>query len=116
MAELGHGSRIGDYVLDSPVGRGAYGQVWRGPPSRTNEAAAVKILAADPANAAVGARVDLERLAAAAARDSAHVVRVLASGQEPAPYLAMEYVAGSNLRDVLRQRGPLPQSEVISIG
>ena len=59
---------------------------------------------------------DLELLAGAAASRSPHVVHVLDGGIDPVPYVAMEFVAGSTLEEVLRQRRRLSQAEVIDIG
>ncbi|HXH22168.1 MAG TPA: protein kinase [Dehalococcoidia bacterium] len=116
MRELREGDSIGPYVLERAIDRGAFGRVWRGTDTTTGRTVAVKVLASSADEEHVRARTDLERLAAAAARDSRHIVRVVGGGHEPVPHIVMEFVAGTNLRDELAARGALPQEEVIRIG
>ncbi len=116
MRDLREGDALGPYVLDSTIDRGAFGRVWRAHDAESGKTVAIKVLASDDSNAEhARARTDLERLAAAAARDSRHIVRVLSSGHAPVAHIVMEFVDGTNLRDVLSDRGPLAQDEAIRI-
>ncbi|HEY7269219.1 MAG TPA: serine/threonine-protein kinase, partial [Dehalococcoidia bacterium] len=115
MLDLREGDSIGQYVLERTIDRGAFGRVWRALDTVSGKTVAIKVLAGDANAEHVKARADLERLAAAAARDSSHIVRVLAGGHDPVPHIIMEFVDGTNLRDELADRGPLPQEEVIRI-
>jgi hypothetical protein len=116
VRELRQGDAFGPYVLDRPIDRGAFGRVWRAEDPHGHRIVAIKVLSSETADEErARARTDLERLAAAAARDSRHIVRVLASGHEPAPHIVMEFIDGTNLRDVLAEKGALPQEEAMRI-
>jgi hypothetical protein len=117
MPELSEGDAIGPYVLEHPVNRGAFGRVWKAHDSATGRTVAIKVLASEDSNEErARARTDLERLAAAAARDSRHIVHVLSSGHEPVPHIVMEFVEGTNIRDELATRGSFLQEDVIRLG
>jgi hypothetical protein len=116
MRELRDGDAIGPYTLERAIDRGAFGRVWRATDTSSGRTVAIKVLASSDDEERGRARTDLERLAAAAARDSRHIVHVLGGGHEPFPHIVMEFVDGTNLRDELASRGPLPQEEVIRIG
>jgi hypothetical protein len=116
MRELHEGDAIGPYNLERAIDRGAFGRVWRATDTASGRTVAIKVLASSDDEEHARARTDLERLAAAAARDSRHIVHVLGGGHEPMPHIVMEFVDGTNLRDELASKGPLPQEEVIRIG
>ena len=117
MRDLREGDAIGAYVLERAIDRGAFGRVWRARDTASGRTVAIKVLGStSPDEEHARARSDLERLAAAAARDSRHIVRVLGGGHEPVPHIVMEFVDGTNIRDELAAKGPLPQEEVIRIG
>ncbi len=117
MPELREGDAIGPYVLERAIDKGAFGRVWRAVDPATGRVVAIKLLATNGSSEEhAKARTDLERLAAAAARDSRHIVHVLAGGLKPVPHIVMEFVDGTNLREELSARGPMPQEEVIRIG
>lgn len=107
------GDLIGPYRLEEYLGGGAFGSVWRAVEIATGNAVAIKLLGAVDS---VEARSEIELLAATASSTSEHVVRVLAGGMQPVPYIAMEFVEGSDLAESLTERGKLPVSEVIGIG
>ncbi len=117
--------RIGPYVLDIELGRGAAGTVWRahrdGPVAQT---VAVKRLrtGADPR--------DLERLRREATilteLDHPHIVRVIEVVRDGDDYgelhgggegiaLVMQYAPGGSLDDLLSQRHRLDPGEVVAV-
>ena len=57
----------------------------------------------------------LQEARAAAKLKSAHVARVLDCGtlESELPYIAMEYLEGEDLRDLVKRRGPLPPAEAV---
>ena len=97
------GQRVGEYVLDAPIGRGAFGEVWRARHHAwTEKVVAVKI-PTDPAYVR-----ELQREGFAAPQlVHPNIVRAIAfDAFATPPYLAMEYVPGGNLRDRI-SRGPM---------
>ena len=109
------------YVLSEKVGSGGMGVVWRGYDELLQRQVAVKELHFPPHMSAE----ERERLAhrtlrearAVAAVDTPNAVRVFdIVEQDGRPWIVMEYLDGSTLTDVLRERGPLPPDEIIRIG
>jgi predicted Ser/Thr protein kinase len=100
------------FELLSQLGRGGMGVVWKARDRETGDIVALKLIHSiyldDPDYIA-----RFEREVEVARRiDSPHVVKVLGYGrQDSVPYMAMEYVEGQSLREILRQRGPLTWEE-----
>ncbi|MER7751165.1 serine/threonine-protein kinase [Kitasatospora sp. NPDC097643] len=104
----------GRYRLDTVLGSGGMGQVWRAFDERVGRPVAVKLLtAADPASASI------ERFAAEARAagnlSSPHIVTVHDFGragpeQGGAPFLVMELLEGRSLEEIISQ-GALPPVE-----
>ncbi len=96
-AKLGRGAEVGPYRIDSPIGEGGMGLVFRaqGPDGR---AVALKIVRPDTAvDEEFRRRFAREARAAGRLRDS-HVVPVIDEGEhEGRPYLVQELVVGSSL-------------------
>jgi serine/threonine-protein kinase len=95
------GQRVGEYVLDAVLGRGAFGEVWRARHHVwTDRFAAIKI-PTDP-----NYLRDLQREGFTAPQMShSNIVRAL--GFDPfsqPPYLVMEYVPGTSLRPYIVDR------------
>lgn len=99
------GQRVGEYILLTPIGSGAFGEVWRAQHHVwTDQIVAVKI-PADPQNLR-----DLQR-EGVTVHTLVHpnIVKALAfDPYAPVPYLAMEFVPGTSLR-------PLIQNKTLSI-
>ncbi|HET6816026.1 MAG TPA: serine/threonine-protein kinase [Mycobacteriales bacterium] len=111
----------GRYLLSERVGSGGMGVVWRGFDELLRRQVAVKELHF-PMHMSVEererlARRTLREARAVAAVDDPSAVRVFdIVEQDGRPWIVMEYLDGSTLTDVLRERGPLPPDEVIHIG
>ncbi len=92
------GSRIAEWVLESPVGHGTFGDVWRARHHVwADQIAAVK-LPRDPAY------LQALRREGVMAHRLDHIGIVKAIGIDPfaeTPYLVMEYVPGTTLRDLI---------------
>ncbi len=104
------------FTLLSELGRGGMGVVWRARDQETGQIVALKALhpafATDPNYVA---RFERE-LELAKRINSPHVVRVVGFGvHESSPYLALEFVDGSSLRDMLAEHGPYSWPEVRSL-
>jgi serine/threonine protein kinase len=106
LGEQGPGPRIGRFVVDQVIGRGAMGVVYRAHDDRLDRPVAIKVLRADAASALAR----LEREARALARlNHPNVVTVYEVGEHDAIYIAMEYVQGRSLREWMAQPQPLAQ-------
>jgi len=96
--------RIGEYVLDQKVGGGTFGEVWRAHHHVwTDQLVAIKI-PTDPQYLR-----NLQR-EGSAIHGLVHPNIVRAIGFDPyatTPYLAMEYIPGTSLRPLIRQRLPI---------
>ena len=105
------GDRVGEYVLDAVLGRGAFGEVWRARHHAwTDRVVAVKI-PTDPDYVR-----ELQREGFAAPQlIHPNIVRALAfDAYATPPYLAMEYVPGGNLRERIA-RGPMNVEQATTI-
>ena len=106
------GMELGEWVLEERLGAGAFGQVWRG---RHNLFKGLHVALKIPHT-----KDAIESLAKEgviqAELDHPGIVKAL--GIDPdsdPPYFVMDYVDGSNLREYLVEKGPLPLAEVESI-
>jgi formylglycine-generating enzyme required for sulfatase activity len=112
---LNPGDHVGDWVIETRLGEGGMGEVYRVHSVMSDRVlAAVKILKT-AADAEARARFVREAEALSTLSHPA-IVRVMAVGQDPGlglPYLAMELAHGETLKARL-QRGPLPLDEALS--
>ena len=95
------GQRVGEYILDDPIGAGAFGEVWRAHHHVwVDQFVAVKI------PTATDYLRELQR-EGVAIHGLVHANIVRAIGFDPyadPPYLTMEYVPGTSLRPLIRER------------
>ncbi|MCK9928959.1 protein kinase [Frankia sp. Mgl5] len=110
MKALRHGdpASVGPFQLAARLGRGGMGVVYLGVDAAGRQAA-VKVLRDEYADDPDFVRRFSREVAAAAAIDSPRVARLLdADPQAEQPWLAAEYVPGSDLLRVVARHGPLP--------
>lgn len=108
--------RLSHYEILSPLGKGAFGSVFKAFDTRLDRIVAVKILAPELA-ASGGARKRFIREAKSAASvRHEHVVDIHAVDEEPIPYLVMECIIGQTLQQKLDRTGPLSVLEILRIG
>ncbi|MEV4193376.1 Stk1 family PASTA domain-containing Ser/Thr kinase [Streptomyces toxytricini] len=106
----------GRYRIDARIAAGGMATVYRALDTRLDRVLALKVM--HPALAADGAFVDRFIREAKSVARLAHpnVVAVFDQGTDgPYTYLAMEYVSGCTLRDVLRERGALQPRAALDI-
>ncbi|MDX3381233.1 Stk1 family PASTA domain-containing Ser/Thr kinase [Streptomyces niveiscabiei] len=106
----------GRYRVDARIAVGGMATVYRAVDMRLDRVLAVKVM--HPALAADGVFVERFIREAKSVARLAHpnVVQVFDQGADgPYVYLAMEYVAGCTLRDVLRERGALQPRAALDI-
>jgi len=105
---LTSGMKLGPYDIQSLLGAGGMGEVYRAHDSRLNRTVAIKVL---PASFSAD-RDRLQRFAqearAAAALNHPNILSIFDIGEEQgAPYVVSELLEGETLRERLRN-GPLP--------
>jgi len=99
----------GIYEIDEPIAAGGMGEIYKGHAIQTGDLVAIKLIRSDVAEAE--AALALFRKEASALHNLYHeaIVRYYVFTVDPAlnrPYLAMEYVDGQSLSEILRG-GPL---------
>jgi serine/threonine protein kinase len=113
---LAAGTKLGPYEIQSPLGAGGMGEVYRARDTRLDRTVAVKILPAHLSNSA-DARQRFDREARTISGLShpniCHLYDV--GSQDGTSYLVMEYLEGETLADRLR-KGPLPLEQVLKYG
>ena len=105
------------YIMETRIGAGAQGEVWRGRRTDARETLAFKVLRADLVeNPDVVERFIKERSTLLRVR-SPYVVAIRDVVIEGSTFaIVMDYVNGGDLRDLLRARGSLPPAQVASLG
>lgn len=111
------GTAIGDFVLDELIAHGGFGQVYRAARASDGRIVAIKVLHGELCSAPnVIARFQREAEVMARVRHP-NVVELVSWGTvaDGRPYLAMEFLAGTDLGRVLVDRGRLPLARVLEI-
>jgi serine/threonine-protein kinase len=107
-------TKIGAFEVIRQIGSGGMGAVYLGRDPELDRQVAIKVIREEVHDQEVLDRFFREARAAAALRH-ANIITVYASGQENhRPYIAMEYIEGESLADVIKQRRELPLAEKIS--
>lgn len=110
------------YELESKIGSGGMGTVWKAKDRLLDRTVAVKLL--HDALASDGVSAERFRREARAAASLAHPnlaavhdTGEVADGEAESgiPFIVMEYVHGESLHDVLQRQGPLPVDDVVRI-
>jgi hypothetical protein len=110
------GSIVAGFRVLSLIGAGAMGSVYLAEDTRTGEQVALKVLAPELAEDERFRQRFTRESALAAALDHPHIVRTISSGEaDGLLYLAMAYVNGSDLRDILRREGRLDQERALGL-
>ncbi len=113
---LAPGTKLGPYEVQSPLGAGGMGEVYRASDTRLDRTVAVKILPAHLSqNAEAKSRFGREARAISSLShpNICHLYDV--GEQDGTSYLVMEYLEGETLADRLR-KGPLPLDQVLKVG
>jgi len=115
------GTQVGPFRILAELGRGGMGTVYLGEPASAVEGipegkqVALKIFHPHLIGDAETERRFLQEAQLGTRLESEHVVRTLAAGTADVPgrgvtyWLAMEFVRGQTLRDLLREIGPFPE-------
>jgi eukaryotic-like serine/threonine-protein kinase len=112
---LTSGTRLGPYEIESPLGAGGMGEVYRARDTRLERAVAIKVLNAQLVGS-TELRARFEREAKIISQlQHPHICVLYDVGTEgPIDYLVMELLQGESLADRLT-KGPLAPDQVLSI-
>jgi serine/threonine protein kinase/Tol biopolymer transport system component len=112
---LSVGSRLGPYEIVAALGAGGMGEVYRARDSRLGREVAVKVLPADLASDKERIRRFEQEARSASALDHPNIITVYDIGSADSTlYIAMQYVEGKTLRDLLAAGLP-PTRKVLDI-
>ncbi|MFC5218557.1 serine/threonine-protein kinase [Streptomyces coerulescens] len=110
------GRQVAGYRIEREIGRGGMAVVYRARDLRLERTVALKLLAPELARNDTFRRRFTHESRAAAAIDHPHIVPVFEAGEtDGVLYIAMRYVAGSDLRHLLDRQGPLPSGTALRI-
>ncbi|RLS51582.1 MAG: serine/threonine protein kinase [Planctomycetota bacterium] len=111
-----NGLQFGNYIIQERIGRGGMGAVFRAVDIRLDRVVALKVLAPEYTRDPASVQRFQNEARAAAKLDHDTIARVFSSGEDSGQqYIAFEYVAGTNLREMIQNRGSLTVPETVSI-
>src|SRR6202166_4979873 len=113
---LASGTKLGPYEIQSPLGAGGMGEVYRGTDTRLDRAVAIKVLASH-LSSSPELRQRMEREGRAiSSLNHPHICHLYDIGsQDGTDYLVMELLEGETVAERLR-KGSLPLNEVLKVG
>jgi Tol biopolymer transport system component len=113
---LTSGTKLGPYEIQSPLGAGGMGEVYRALDTRLDRSVAVKVLASH-LSSSPELKLRMEREARAiSSLNHPHICQLYDIGsQNGTDYLVMEFLEGETLAERLR-KGALPLAEIFKIG
>ncbi len=116
LMALTSGTKLGPYEIQSVLGAGGMGEVYRARDTRLDRSVAVKVLAGH-LSSSPELKQRMEREARAiSSLNHPHICRLYDIGsQNGTDYLVMEFLEGETLAERLR-KGPLPLPEIYKIG
>lgn len=116
MLTVTYGTLVGGFRIRDPLGAGAMGEVYLAETVGSGEYVAIKMIAAGPSHDARFRERFERECTLAASLQHPNVVRTIASGEaEGHLYLAMQYVEGADLREILRRDAPLEQDRTLRL-
>jgi serine/threonine protein kinase len=115
-AVIPHGAEIAGYRIGPQLGRGGMGVVYKAHHLRLDRAAAVKVLTPALAGNAEFRERFISESQMAATLQHPNVITVYDAGEEDGLlYLAMQFVAGTDLRRLLELEGPLEPARTMNV-
>src|SRR4051794_36529650 len=108
VAPLAPGSVVGNYTVEEQIGRGGMGVVYRARDGRLGRHVALKVLSAETADDVQFRERFLRESRAAASIDHPNVLPIYEAAEiDDELFIAMRYVEGEDLRDLLFRQGTL---------
>jgi serine/threonine-protein kinase len=113
---LESGTDFGAYRIEGLLGRGGMSEVYRASNPRLGNTIAVKLLTRELANDEVFRERFVRESRLAASLNHPNVIPIFDAGESDGmPYIAMRYVEGSDLEQLIGQEGPLSLELAVSI-
>jgi len=111
------GQSLGGYEVLERIGAGGTGAVYKARQRETGEIVALKVLAPELVSDEEAMQRFTREAQAAERLTHENIVRILSAGEDQGRhYIAMEYVEGKTLADILEERSRLSMEETIKIG
>jgi Tol biopolymer transport system component/predicted Ser/Thr protein kinase len=115
-ADLSHGEMLGPYRIESKIGQGGMGAVYRAWDTRLDRRIALKVLRPDTGNGSGGRQNLVREARAASALMHPNIVTVYDIGNDrDIDFIAMEHVDGRPLQEVIPPSG-LPPRQAVAYG
>ena len=115
-ARPGPGTTIGGFKIKKLIARGGMGEVYLAEQLSLGRDVALKVLPPHFKSDAETVKRFLAEVRTAAKLQHPNLVTVYEAGQDQGIYfLAMAYIEGETLDDVLHKRGPLPEAQALEI-
>src|SRR5271163_1314326 len=113
---LTSGTKLGPYEIQSPLGAGGMGEVYRARDTRLDRIVAIKVLVSH-LSSSPELKQRMEREARAiSSLNHPHICHLYDIGsQDGTDYLVMEFLEGETLSDRLR-KGAMPLNEILKVG
>jgi serine/threonine protein kinase len=109
LLRIDPGSAVGPYIVERRLAQGGMSVLYVAHEPESGQKLVLKVLPEELATSSSRARLQREARALASL-DHPGIVRIHGFGDhEGAPWIAMEYVEGTDLKRVLGERGPIPQ-------
>lgn len=109
------GEQLEHFEILDFIGGGGMGAVYRARDTRLKRVVALKVLARDQAADAETVRRFRNEAESSARCDHENIARVHYLGEDRGlHFIAMEYIEGANIRDLVERRGPLPLGDAVS--
>ena len=108
--------RIGHYEVLQVLGQGGFGIVFRAFDDVLHRVVAVKVLSPQMAATSPARKRFLREARSSAQVRHENVVQVYEVGEQPLPYIAMEFIPGETLQQRLDRTGPVDVAEVVRVG
>jgi serine/threonine-protein kinase len=110
------GGQLGNYLIESVIGRGGMSVVYRAKHARLSTSVALKVLAPELSSDDNFRERFLREAQMAAAIDHPNVVPIHDMGmREGALYIVMRYVSGGDLKALLATSGPLDAEQALAL-
>ena len=109
------GTRLGHFEITSLLGSGGMGEVYRAKDHKLGRDVAIKVLREELASDPERLRRFEQEARSASALNHPNIITIYDIGQhESTPYIAMEFVEGKTLRDILSE-GPLLTKKLLQL-
>ncbi|MBO0843514.1 MAG: serine/threonine protein kinase, partial [Nocardioides sp.] len=114
--DLGPGTRIGGFRVESRLGAGAMGAVYRADEEALGRSVALKVLPPQMAWDEAFRERFIRESRTASAVDHPNIIPIYAAGQESGVlYLAMRYVPGGDLHGMIQRTGPMSAEQAMTV-